>query len=677
MESIATITGNTQSDQLFPFVGRKDIRKADVVIKSLSSRDDLVVDPFSGSGIFTYAAAGLNRRISSNEWEPYTHRMSTAPWRLPEREEIAIARNELISALNPKMNYLYRTTCTCGHEHVIDSQFFDRVPLRYTHVTPHVRLGPAGETVTYRQGSKCPRCGETEKTFDATDQNHIDEINSVELPQRYRDLFDTQLIKNSRINLSDDWTIYGKLFPHRSKLAMAEIWDAISRLDGSENTRLFMQDAFLAIIPQAKYKDYRSKSQDMHVPQVQLREVNLLSRFVESIDRRGRRLHEYSFSSSSNQPPIACDDFRGFMSRLEPGSAQLVLTDPPWSDGNAYFEKAQLYHPWLGYTLSSDDDRLENEVVVTDAPSRSASHDEDRWWLDMADFFASAAKATRDLGYLAMYFRPIPARRWLENLNRLKLEARIAGFEPLLSVDVSSPDPSMRIQQSASFVFSADMVFVFLKLPQALRRRFVRDIDLDHLAFKTAASLQETTAMPFSESQWRREFSRQLNTEGAPEINLPANEHIVAELFTRYTREVQAGRFLIRSQTPFAGQLFDVPAAERLFAYVPTVVRELTLAGATFTYDMFLLRLAAYVENGTRMLINEVQGVDMRKILAPYATVSGTAGCLLDARPRDFRPESPRSWSSTRLNSNTLQQNYYEGRALQMLLCRGVQAIEE
>lgn len=636
--TIAKVTGNTQADQLFPFVGRKDLRKSDVVIAALSKPEDLVVDPFSGSGIFTYSAAGLNRKILSNEWEPYTHRMSSAPWRLPASEELARARRKLHEMIAPELNYLYRTICTCGRQHVLDSLFFDRVPLRYVDVTSHVRLGPGGETVAYRQSRRCPDCGATGKFFDASDSRHLEEVNSITLPKKYQDLFSIQLIKNSRINLSDNWTVYGNLFPHRSKLALVKIWDAIEDLSVSDNTRLFLQDAFLAMLPQAKYKDYRSKSQDMHVPDVQLREVNLLYRLFASIKDREKRLREYTFSGDFVTSPIACQDFREFMADLEPRSTRLVLTDPPWGEGNAYFEKAQLYHPWLGYRLKDDSDRMENEVVITDAPSRSEVHNEDRWWADVTEFFTLTSRTTEDLGYLAMYFRPIPARRWLENLNRLKLRARMAGFEPLLSIDVSSADPSMRIQQSASFVFSSDIVFVFLKLPEAVRRRFVRDIDLDHLTYRTAADLQKTLGRPFTEHEWRTQFSRQVNGEGVPEVNLPHNESIVFEMFLRYTREVEPGKYLVRTDTPFTGQLFDVPAVERLFSYVPAVVRELTETGRSFTYDMFLLKLAAYVENGTRMLIQEVENVDMRKILLPYA-VPREEGKLFIKRPVPTLPQ--------------------------------------
>src|SRR5699024_1433147 len=107
------------------------------------------------------------------------------------------------------------------------------------------------------------------------------------------------------------------------------------------------------------------------------------------------------------------------------------------------------------------------------------------------EFYDLSSEALKDYGFLAMYFRPIPASKWLQNLNELKYRARKAGFEPLLTIDAASQDPSMRIQQSASFVFSTDLIFIFLKLPDEMRRFFFNDIDIDYLAFKVGSQLQE------------------------------------------------------------------------------------------------------------------------------------------------------------------------------------------
>lgn len=618
VQDISVIQGTVQDDQLFPFVGRKDLRKAAAVVRTLSNPDDLVVDPFSGSGIFTYAVSQLHRRAASSEWEPYTWRMSSAPWRLPDQNELDEALKALHSAVDSDLNELYSIVCDCGHSHILDSQFFDRVPLEYVYVTPHERLGKDGRTITYRGRHKCPRCGATEKYCTDADLQHLDEIESRILPAWARELFQHRLIENSRINLSRSFTTYGSLFPKRSQLALAILWEGIQQLHCSTFTRDFIVDAFLSILPQAKYKDYRSKSQDLHVPERQLREVNILFRFDEQVKRRWNGLSRYSFASNTGSSPIACSDFRELLKGLSSESVQLLFTDPPWTDGNAYFEKAQLYHPWLDYNLADDTARLENEVVVTDAPSRQMVHGVDRWWSDLRYFFQESSRVLAPGAFLAIYFRPIPASQWLENLNRIKLFARAAGFEPLLTVDAASKDPSMRIQQSASFVFSSDLVFVFYRLPAALRRLFVGDHDIDYLVFRSASDLQQEIG-PFTHEEWQAAFRRNAMAEGVPRVLTPQFDDDVATLFARYTRQVDGGRYLTLQDTPFSGQLFDVPIEERLFAVVPTIVNELCAESPTFSYDEFLLKLAAFVENGTRMLIQEIQRVDVVRLLQPYA----------------------------------------------------------
>lgn len=624
VQRLSVIRGTTQEDQLFPFVGRKDRRKSVTVVKSLTGVGDSVVDPFSGSGMFTYAALESGRKPIANEWEPYTHRMSTAPWRLPDSSDIETAMLQL-ATVRRKIEQLYSVVCVCGAPHILDSQFFDRLPLTYTNVTHHVRLGPNGETISFRGGYRCPTCGAKEKFFDATDAAHLASINQTPLPANYSSLFSRQLIKNSRINLSGSFTVYGNLFPHRSKLALVYLWDGIHALPVSKNVKEFLADSFLSILPQAKYKDYRSKSQDLHVPEKQLREVNLWNRFAQQVKKRDQGLRAYSFSTPNAPSPIGSADFREFLGQLQDESVRLVFTDPPWSDGNAYFEKAQLYHPWIGFDLTADHDRLRDEVVVTDAPDRSEEHDLHHWWADIDTFFAHSYRVIREDGFLALFFRPIRASDWLENLNKIKLYARKNGFEPLLTIDVSSSDPSMRIQQSASFAFSSDIVFVFIKLPAGIRRIFVKDVDVDHLAYLAAASLQEEKRGSFTRPEWQRALARLVVDRGVPEINTAKYASSLSVLFDRYTDQTTVpGHYLPKSETPFSGQLFDVPAIERLFTYVPVVIDELSSGGQTFNYDMFLLRLSEYVENGTRMLISQVQSTDLRRLLLTYAEpVSG------------------------------------------------------
>lgn len=624
INDLSVITSNPQIDQLFPYVGRKDRQKAKIIIEHLSSDDSVVCDPFSGSGIHSYAMATLNRKLQVNEWEPYANRISSAPWRLPDKTELQHVFNSFINLVKPKLDMLYWTICTCGKDHVLHSLFFDRSPLRYIGITDHERLGASGENITYRGRHKCPQCGNTEKFFDAADAQHMDKIGKLTAAS----IFDFSLIENSRINLSRDFTTYGSLFPHRSKLALAIIWEELQTLECSVYSRMFLEDVFLSILPQAKFKDYRSKSQDLHCPPVMLREVNLLYVFEDQFKKRWKGLNLYSFKTKANPKkpsnPIRMTDFRQFLNGIPENSIDLIFTDPPWTDGTAYFERAQLYHPWIAYDLKADKERLAKEMVVTDAPSRRNVHDANRWWLDLEEFFLKSYRVLKPNKFVALFFRPIPAKAWLENLNRIKLIARKTGFEPLLSIDVGSSDPSMRIQQSASYVFSKDVVMLFLRLEDKHRREFFDEHDLDQVVYQTAVYVQEEKRSPFYYSEWRKELSNRFDSLKIRQMDAPKEETRITKLFHRYCDEINNKTFLPKIETPFSGQLFDTPATERLFTYVPQIIDELTRQGKTFTYDQFLLSLAEFVENGTRQLISSIQRVDIKSMIEIYAeTVDG------------------------------------------------------
>ena len=414
---LSVIDGNPQTDQLFPFVGRKDRRKAECIVSHLSPAKGVVADPFSGSGIHPYAIATLGRTVLANEWEPYTHRLSSAPWRLPPKTALDTAYKELIAKIQPELDKLYWTKCTCGSDHVFKSLFYDRDPLKYTDVTEHERLGSDGENIEYRGKYKCPDCDSKEKFFDKNDAKHLAKLSALTTDP----IFDTTLIENSRINLSKAFTVYGALFPHRSKLALIIIWENIQAIKCSPTVKFFLEDVFLSILPQAKYKDYRSKSQDLHCPPEKLRENNLLYVYQDNYSKRWKGLKNYKFVQADNGKPspnpIQLSDFRDFFDTLGNGSVDLVFTDPPWIDGTAYFERAQLYHPWMKYDLKKDKLRLEKEMVVSDAPSRKKAHSLERWWSDLEVFFQSSYRVLKTNQFVALFFRPIPAGQWLSNLN--------------------------------------------------------------------------------------------------------------------------------------------------------------------------------------------------------------------------------------------------------------------
>lgn len=635
VDSIPEGTGADHNLQLFHFVGRKDLNQARAVVDVLSSPGDTVLDPFMGSGIFGMAACLEGRDFVGNEWEPYTYRQASSLWREYNRSSVIDGLHKIHEDVKSEEKFLYWSRCSCGNDVVIESLFFDLEPLEYRDVTKHERLQqPNGENVVFRGRLKCANCHRKAKFFDDDDQNHLEEIARRALPDWGSDLFSRKLIENSRINLSAKWTDYGKLFPHRSKLALCYIWESMHSLDLEASVLDFLEDVFFTVIQLAKYKDYRSKSQDIHPPKIQLRESNVFEAFRAQAMKRLRRLDATSLSGYQENTTLTSMDFRQRLSTLEAESVDLVVTDPPWNDGNAYFEKAQLYHPWMDYDLSLDAGRLEGEVVVTDAPSRRSVHNEDRWWRDMEEMFVSSYRVLKTGRFFAMYFRPIKAADWVSNLNTIKLIARRAGFEPLLSVDVSSKDPSMRKQQSASFSFSKDMIFVFVKLPREVTRYFIGDVDVDYLAFKSCVNAAARNDGSYTWSDWREEFKSICLSESCSSIFTQKYFDVPSALFKRYSRSNEHGRYICRNDTPYDALLFDVPIEERLFAFVPEVISALSEKSRIFTFADFLLGLATYVENGTRSLIGKVSEVNLKSIMAPYVEEVSPGMFSVRSKPR-------------------------------------------
>lgn len=84
-----------------------------------------------------------------------------------------------------------------------------------------------------------------------------------------------------------------------------------------------------------------------------------------------------------------------------------------------------------------------------------------------------------------MYFRP-EQNQWIADLNKLKVFARKHGFEPLLTIDVSQNDPSMRVLASTTWSFKQDVCFIFSRLSASERRWFIDDVDMDELVYVAA-----------------------------------------------------------------------------------------------------------------------------------------------------------------------------------------------
>lgn len=587
-----------QSEQTFPFNGRKSRACAKTIIHALTGGGSSVhvCDPFSGSGTFAYAALDEGCHIHTNEWEPYAYRMMSAPFRrLPERSRLQHALKSFQKAVSLQMEQIYRTKCpACGHEFMYDSLFYDRMPENYYNPTRHERMGANGENVIFRLRYKCPKCGCQEKRFDEFDEK---------VRQRFiispNDFPKAQLIENSRINFTaPDYVVYENLFSSRQKHAVMAIWKAIVEMD--DDLRLFFEDTFLSILHNAKFTDYRSKSQDNHCPENRLRETNLYHRFLEKIEQRYKYLSNQNFDCSLID--VHHQDFRDFFNTLIPESCDLVITDPPYGQNAQYFEHAQRVHPFMGYSLKDDQDRLRREVVTSNAPSREDKHTKEQFMEDMQTLLKEAARVTKVHKFVVLYFRP-EQRDWLSDLNVLKNIGRQHGLEPLITIPIDKRDPAMRALASAAWTFTSDICFIFYKLDNAERRWYEGDKDIDEFIYLAAANADKNAqGNMFTYNDFRSELQCIFRAERIMRLYAPMYTDRIMSTMQRYA-VCKDGKFYLKHGNPYEVLNSDMDAAARLREYIPVVVDELLRCQGSFTFEEYVIHLSSYMENGSRKII--------------------------------------------------------------------------
>lgn len=617
-----------QTEQIFPFIGRKSRSIARILINHLSEDGSLVVDPFGGSGTFAYAALDCNRQVKFNEWEPYAYSMSISPFRgVPDEAEYQASLRQLDQEVSPMMEDIYKTKCpVCGAELPFDGLFFDRDPEEYFHPTAHERLGKNGENIIFRGKYKCT-CGCKEKFYDAFDDSVRRNVEGMTC-----DFPDDELIENSRLNFTaPQFTHYKSLFSKRQQIALTTLQKAISHLPDS--TRKFFEDTLISMAHCGKYTDYRSKSQDNHCPANRLKETNLYHRFHEKLEERKNYIRAQQFNLQNIE--ISCMDFRDFMDGIADTSVSLLLTDPPYGDNAQYFEHAQRVHPLMGYSLKNDPVRLQKEVVISNARERTNKHGKDQFLNDIETLFTKAYRIVKPHGFMVLYFRP-EQRDWVSDLNKLKDFGRRHGFEPLLTISTGIADPSMRALASAAWTFKNDVCFVFLRLNENERRWYEGEVDIDELVFLAASNAATDQGNPFVITRFNNELQIQLRRAGMIRLLNPAYMERFQKTLERYTTR-NGAQYHLTGLSPYTFMNRDTNAEIRLREFAPVVIEELTEGGRGFTFEEYVIHLSSYMENGSRTIIQQLHTANrlIPELLNVYAVEDPQQGKFFARRAEE------------------------------------------
>lgn len=366
---------------------QKPFNICDILIESFSEPNDIVYDPFLGSGVTLLEAINSRYNRIGIGCE-----INSAPIFLVETllKDYNKVRYENISKIFIKkikeLYPYYETKCPkCGSKGVITSVIFDKVSR-----DSEIKI----KAINYR-------CTCSSKLNKLGDNNDIKNIN---INHKLKNISDDILIADSKLAVYENQPI-SQIFTKRNFAVLDDIVGIIDKLE-------YYNDVFryilMSILHLCKITDKHSNSQwPLWIPKIDCVEKNIIdilekkvksfSKTIDYLNKNYNSTKRYKLFNKGSQY-ITQDDITN-------DSVQLIITDPPYLGQVAYSEYMQLYKSFLKFDFN-----IEDEIVVSSAPSRKK--DINNYYKLLENVFEICSYKLKENGYLCMYFHDSSLEVW-------------------------------------------------------------------------------------------------------------------------------------------------------------------------------------------------------------------------------------------------------------------------
>lgn len=474
----------------FNFKGRKSPNIAEKVIEAVCDSDDIIYDPFMGSGSFVYAAMDKVKKIYATELDNYTFNAVSVLMNKVDMLRVEDIFEIVKSNVYKEIMALYETSC-CGCKNYINKVLFDPEEGKEGYFSPSSnREIVDGKNVKLVE--KCPVCGKKAKRFDEEDYKKLislDKINVDRFPQN-------QYIVNSRINITSSTGAdkYDRIFTQRNKIALLMLQDAINKLELSEE-RNVLEQVLVASISLARIAMYGSSTDILyHVVGHGAQDMNVWLLFEDRYKSFCKFKSVYGnkqIGTTNSEVIITNKDYASYIDENPNLKVDVIYTDFPYTDQVPYLERNQLYRVWLEKFYDSKyaltEEMLAKEIVQTNAESRTTKRDIENYYNDIDNMFSHFSKVLSKDG-LVFFTMKLGKAKYFKTYIEIVNLARKNGFEYAYQIGVEKKDPTMRKQSAFTNTFMNEMIVVFYKLPEDNRYWYIGNENYEFLLVKKVYS---------------------------------------------------------------------------------------------------------------------------------------------------------------------------------------------
>ena len=398
--------------QMHKYWGKKPAENLYELLDKYTSKGDIVLDPFSGYGVFTSEAYLNGRNAIGNDLNPASVFIQKQLLNMDVDISIfSLEIEDIIEGYKELFGHLYSDKCPkCNSKAMVIAT------LRSKHDEPLMNR------------IKCS-CSNTMIEYELSDESALAildmEKEIVLIPHPVG-----SLIKNGRISVKEGMTT-DDLFTRRSLQCHSYLYSSINAIKNSDIRDLakFVFTSNLAncskLVPPIKSRGpmnpgawmtgfyigetYIENNVFHYFNNRLLKTIKgkkaIVDRFSNNIGKKGKgRINEFSnFDSQSTAYLITNEDSKKLS--LPSNSIDYVFTDPPYGDSVPYFEQSSIWNIWLEFCVD-----FENELVISDSKQRKKNLE--RFSDELAVCISEVYRVLKVDSYFSITFHSLSGGEW-------------------------------------------------------------------------------------------------------------------------------------------------------------------------------------------------------------------------------------------------------------------------
>ncbi|MGB0932321.1 MAG: DNA methyltransferase, partial [Chitinophagales bacterium] len=394
--------------EMHKYWGKKPSSDLKTLIEKYTVENDIVLDPFSGYGVFCCEAFIANRNVITNDLNPIANFLNI---QLLEKEvDLALLNQQW-----KKIKIDFEPFVKKWYEWNVEGESVQLISVLRNKENIPIK-------------AKYKLNGDTRAREIELEEEEVQKYLAYEKTQAIEDWYPTtKLIQNSRISAREGMTV-ADLFTKRTLACHAKLLILIET-HSSGKERALLKVAFTAnlancskLLPPIKSRGDMAPGAWMtgfYIGKTYL-ENNVLkyfeNRFSKILKGKQDYLNQFGNTGEFNFNPIQFNNSYKVLQNdakklsIEDETVDYVFTDPPYGDAVPYFEQSIIWNSWLKLTPD-----YENEIVISDSKKRKKRSEQYEQEINLA--FAEIRRVLKPNKFFSLTYHSLSGIEWKSITN--------------------------------------------------------------------------------------------------------------------------------------------------------------------------------------------------------------------------------------------------------------------